>query len=241
MRRALAAAFAFLAFSGCDDGEGPIFPVENALYEWVTPELVDPRSDRSPVFADPVISFRLAPGDKRSILLIDREWRLGLRFLAGFDLRVAGDLPEKPVTLSRFVRRGPVEIEISSFQLDAQRGVTFRGRTCIEPGRLREWNRVETRIFLTDQENGFLEVFCNRTPLWGVARTRTTFRPPCRASEGCGQPGPRSATYQWQLGLLAPAPIRRGLQVDMQRIHQRILWYVPNRIAASAREGAVDR
>ena len=109
--------------------------------------------------------------------------------------------------------------------------MTFRGQTCIPASDLNDWNRVEFRIKLTDRDVGYLEVFCNREPLWGVAETRTTFAIPCRRREGCTQElPPGRPKFHWHLGLIGANPVAQGVTLEMRRLHQRELLYVPNRI-----------
>ena len=212
-------------------GDGPIYPVEPELYEWVKdPDAIDPTSDQTPSVADPVVTFRLDPGDRRSALRTGEDWRLGQTYLFGFDVRVAsGTLGSDTIALSRLFRTGGGTSEIASVQLDADRGITVMGRDCIAPPDLRERHRVEMRIRLSNKDAGFLEVFCDRKPIWARTKIRTTFPPVCRLSEGCVADVPKPTRYEWQMGLLSERSVSTPVTVQMQRLHYRILLYIPNR------------
>lgn len=232
MKHRLAPALAALLLAACTgNGIGPIYPVQDALYDWVkAPEATDPLSDRAPVIADPVVVFHLAPGDRRSALRAGHDWRLGHNYLFGFDIRLdRKSFSGQAVTLSRLLRRGDPATEIAAVQLDA-RGVTILGRTCIPSSELGNWHRVEMRIRLADNDAGFLEVFCDRRPLWARSRIRTTQPPICRRRDGCDTEVPKPVRFEWQLGLIPEERIKRGVEVQMQRIHFRRLYVIPNRV-----------
>lgn len=222
---------AAVLLSACG-GTGPIFRVQDALYDWVTaPETIDMTSDQRPIFADPVVTFQLAPGDRRSVLQTGQDWRLGHNYLVGFDLRLdRKSLGNETVDLSRIYRTGgDTATEIVSVSLDTRRGVTIMGRTCIPASDLGEWHRVEMRIRLSNKDSGFLEVFCDRKPIWARTNMRTTFPPVCRRSEGCDAVVPKPARYQWQIGVMSDRRVARPVKVQMQRLHYRMLFYIPNR------------
>lgn len=212
-------------------GNGPIFPVEDALYSWVTaPESIEPASDRAPEIRDDIVRFSLAPGERRSALRTAEDWRITQTRMTGFDVLVdPSALGKQQITLSRIYRRGDPAAEIVSVLLDADRGVTVLGRQCIAPEALGSWHRIEIRIRLRDDDKGFLEVFCDRNPVWARTAIRTTLPPVCRRSEGCSAAVPQPVRYEWQVGVMADRPVSAPVSVQMQRLHHRVLFFIPNR------------
>ena len=213
-------------------GTGPVYSVDAELYDWVkAPEAIDQSSDQVPIIADPVVTFRLAPGDSRSALRAGKEWRVGHTYLFGFDVRLdRKSLGNEKVALSHLFRKGDPATEIVSVLLDADRGVTVMGRTCVAPTDLGNWHRVEMRIRLSNNDTGFLEVFCDRKPIWARTKIRTTFPPVCRLHEGCDTDVPKPVRYEWQLGLLSNGGVAKQIVAQMQRLHYRMLYYIPHRV-----------
>lgn len=219
-----------LLLAGCG-GEGPIFPVEDQLYDWVTvPGAIDPASDRDPDIIGEGVSFRLSPGQRRSALRTGEDWRLGQTRLFGFDIRAdRAALGSGQVDISRLVRAGDPGSPIVSAQLDARNGVTVMGRNCIAAEDLSEWHRVEMRIRLSNADNGFLEVFCDRKPVWARTKLRTTVAQDCAETGGCVTRGTTPMGFEWQLGLMRDRSLSSPVSIQMKRLHQRLLIYVPNR------------
>ncbi len=213
-------------------GTGPVYTMDAELYDWVkAPKAIDQSSDQAPIIADPIVTFQLAPGDSRSALRAGKEWRLGHAYLFGYDVRLERkSLGTEKVTLSRLIRKGDPATEIASVQLDADRGVTVMGRTCIAPTDLGDWHRVEMRIRLSNRDAGFLEVFCDRKPIWARVNIRTTFPPVCRLRDGCDTDIPKPVRYEWQLGLLSNGGVAKQIEVEMQRLHYRRIYYIPHRV-----------
>jgi hypothetical protein len=231
--RLLPVLAALLLLAACDDGgTGPVYFVDAELYDWVkAPEAIDQSSDQSPIVADPIITFHLAPGDSRSTLRTGKEWRVGRKYLFGFDVRLERkSLGNERVALSHLFRKGDPATEIVSVLLDADRGVTVMGRTCVAPTDLGNWHRVEMRIHLSNKDTGFLEVFCDRKPIWARINIRTTFPPVCRLSEGCDTDVPKPVRYEWQLGLLSNGGVSKQIMAQMQRLHYRRIFYIPHRV-----------
>lgn len=233
MRPRLFPILAALLFAACaPSGTGPVYTVNAELYDWVkVPEAIDQSSDQAPIVADPIVTFRLTPGDRWSAPRAGKEWRVGHTYLFGFDVRLERkSLGNERVALSRLFRKGDPATEIVSVHLDANRGVTVMGRTCVAPTDLGNWHRVEMRIRLSNKDTGFLEVFCDRKPIWAQVNIRTTFPPVCRIGEACDTDVPKRVRYEWQLGLLSNGGVARQIAVQMQRLHYRRLYYVPNRV-----------
>ncbi|WP_137699492.1 hypothetical protein [Marimonas lutisalis] len=220
-----------LLVTACAD-TGPVYPTSDTLDPWViAPDSVTPGSDRAPHVAGERMIFRLAPGERRSSLSTGRDWGVWQNYLMGFDVRVApGQAPAQPVTLARFLRRGDPETELVAVMLDARRGITVLGRSCVPAARLGDWHSVELRIRLADNDTGFLEIFCDRRPIWAQDGFRTTLPPTCRHGEGCATPVPRPARFEWQVGLVSPGRVARAIRVEMQRIFHHRLFVIPNRV-----------
>lgn len=226
--RILLLAAGLLAACG---GSGPVFRVEHNLYDWVIfPAAVDPASDQAPVITDPVVSFRLAAGQRRSALRAGEDWGLGQTRLFGFDIMAdRAALGSGTVDISRLIRVGDPGNPIVSAQLSAAHGVTVLGRSCIAPEGLDQWHRVEMRIRLSDRDEGFLEVFCDRKPIWARTDLRTTVAPGCEADGTCVARGQPPLRFEWQMGLMRDHPVPRPVSIWMKRLHHRQLIYVPNR------------
>lgn len=213
-------------------GTGPIYPVEDELYDWVkSPDAIDPDSDQKPIVIEPVVNFLLQSGDRHSAIRTGEEWRVGQTFLLGFDVRLDPNaLGQEKVDLARLTRKGSPAIEIASVQLDTQRGIMVFGRACIPPSALSEWHRVEMRIKFSDKDTGYIEVFCDRKPIWARVNMRTNFAPECRLSEGCRTAVLKPERYNWQLGLMTDVAVSRKISIQMQRLQYRVLLYKPNRV-----------
>lgn len=222
-----------LGLAACENNDtGPVYPVQDALYEWVfSPDAQDPKSQRAPDISDPVLTFQLNAGQRRSSMRFPGNFNLGQAKMVGFDIRVGRTrLPRRPITISRVRRVGPDGTEILSVQLDAKRGVTLFGRTCVPAKDLQDWHRVEMRMRFSNQDTGFLEVFCDRKPFWGQRAVRTTQPPTCKLSDGCTTPVERPIRFEWEFGLMADRAVPRRTDIQMQRLHERRLFVIPNRI-----------
>lgn len=234
MNRRFSFTLLCIAFLAACNADGPVYPVSDALYDWVkTPEAIDRLSDQPPVITDPLVTFRLSPGERRSALQAPEDWYVGQTYLLGFDVRLdrASLGPEK-VILSRFLQQGSEQSEIFSVQLDQVRGVTVFDRTCIAPSDLADWHRVEVRIRMANRDRGFLEVFCDRKPIWGQVNIRATQPVDCQRSAGCTASAPRRPEFEWQVGLFSDHSVARTVTVQMQRLHYRTLLYVPGRVGS---------
>ncbi len=222
-----------LFLAGCGS-TGPIVQVSDELYHWVSlSQSGDQTSDQSPIISDPTVTFRLAPGQRRSALKTGDDWRIGQSLLFGFDIRLDPEsLSDDTFTISRFTRVTAPTDEIVTVSLSRQRGVTVFGRSCIPPERLSEWHRLEMRIRIANNDNGFLEVFCDRKPIWAQEDIRTTFKPICRLRDGCEDDIAKPARFAWQIGLMSETPVTKYAEIQMQRLHQRLIFYIPNRPGA---------
>lgn len=216
----------------CCGTTGPVFLVEDELYDWVSvPGAIDPLSDQAPLISGSVVTFRLSPGQQLSALQTGEDWRIGQAYLFGFDVRLDPEaLGPHPITVSRLTRVTVPESEIASVLLDRRRGVTVFGRTCVPPEKLAEWHRVEMRIRVANDDKGFLEVFCDRKPIWAQKDMRTTFPPGCRLREGCNDDVAQPARFAWQIGLMPVKAVSKNTEIQMQRLHQRLIFYIPNRV-----------
>ncbi|MDU8925833.1 hypothetical protein RXV86_00385 [Alisedimentitalea sp. MJ-SS2] len=220
-----------LTLSACSD-TGPVYLTAEALQAWVrTPGAVDPRSDRAPAVSEDAVRFALSRGQRRSMLRTGNEWLVGQSYLFGFDVRAdRKQLGNRPVVISRLMRKSDPTRVLAEVRLDARNGVTVMGRSCIPANALGTWHQVEMRIRLADDDTGFFEVFCDRKPVWAQSELRTTQPPICRRSAGCNQPVAKPVAFEWQFGLLAVGRATRAVQVEMQRVFYHRLFVIPNRV-----------
>lgn len=210
---------------------GPVIHLQDKLPDWVfLPETVDRVSDNEPSMTDTVVTFQVPPGQRRSALQTAENWRIGQSYLFGFDIRLDPEvLSQRPVTVSRLSRVTKPQSELVSVTLDPRQGVTVFGRSCIRPEHLSDWHRVEMRIRISNDDKGFLEVFCDRKPIWAQKDIRTTFPPVCRLSEGCIDDVAKPARFKWHIGLLSDEALSKHAEIQMRRLHQRVIFYIPNR------------
>ncbi|WP_134643096.1 hypothetical protein [Pseudaestuariivita atlantica] len=237
MKRSLALLLLTLFLGACAS-EGPIFPIDVEFEDvrWVLePDAEASFSQQTPTFTDTprevITSFQLRPGQRNTALETGQRWRLGHTWLFGFDIRAkASELPRVPVDVARFVRISAPEELLARVQLDATNGITVMGRRCFTPSDLSQWVRVEMRVRIRDDDQGFLEVFCNRKPVWAMDKVRTTFAPPCRRADGCTTPLAEPARFRFQMGMMSARAQPRTAAIQMRRIHRRGLLYIPNRV-----------
>lgn len=233
---ALALALLMVA-TGCSE-TGPVFPTSDKLDAWVlAPETRDPRSDRAPEIAGERLRFVLARGERRVALATGGKWGVQETYLTGFDIRAdPARIGGAPVVLSRLVRRAADgrggEVTILDVTLDARRGVSVEGQSCVPAAELGSWHTVELRARLADDDAGFLEVFCDRKPVWAVNALRTTWPPVCRRSAGCAAPVAAPARFDWQVGLISERRRVRAIAVEMKRVFYHRLFVIPNRVRA---------
>ena len=228
----LAFMLASLALSGCTE-TGPILFVPSQAYTKRVAETcsVLPGSDLAPTVISESTRFKLAPGEKCSALKVGEDWQIGHNYLMGFDVRLDQNrIGPRPVTLARLVRTGASETELASVRLSRKNGITILGRSCVPPADLGGWHTIELRIALSDTDSGFLEVFCDRKPIWAQDKFRTTLPPVCRHSEGCATRVQKPIGFEWQVGLMARQGVARRMMVEMKQIFYRRLFVIPHRI-----------
>lgn len=211
---------------------GPVFPQVASLNDWdLTGVPVDPNSDRSPQVSGDKVAFQLRAGERVTQLVLKRDWQRSRKFLLGFDVRAREGLPSSPVVIAQLLRYQNGPQRVVSVALDAERGVTVAGQACIAPAALQDWHRVEIRVQFSDKGDGYLEAFCDRQPLFGLRDLQTGMPPVCRDDAGCVGEEPVEGEFAWQVGLMAERAVRQGVSVEMRRLQQRPLVWVPNRIA----------
>ncbi|MDU8928717.1 hypothetical protein RXV86_15100 [Alisedimentitalea sp. MJ-SS2] len=223
---------AAFALSGCME-DGPIlFEPSQDYSDRVSKTCsVVPGSDIAPVVASDRVEFELPPGGDCSALRFGDDWALGHNYLMGFDVRLDRNrIGSRPVTLARLVRSGASETELVSVKASRQNGITVLGRRCVPASEFGTWHRVELRVALSDQDEGFLEVFCDRKPIWAQDKIRTTLPPVCRRSEGCTIPVAKPVRFEWQIGLMTRHAVAHRLKIEMRRVFYRRLFLIPHRI-----------
>ena len=219
-----------LVLTGCSD-TGPIYATSSTLQPWVVEEgSVHPQSDRVPIIEQDVIGFTLTRGQRRSMLRAGDDWLLGQTYLFGFDFRAdRKTLGNRPVVVSRLVRKGKPERVLAEVKADARNGVSVLGRRCIPANAMEDWHQIEMRIHFADSDTGYFEVFCDRKPIWAQSNMRTTQPPVCRKSAGCTRPVQKPVAFEWQFGLLAKGRATRTIKSEVKRVFYHRLFVIPNR------------
>lgn len=230
----IAFALCFVILTGCTS-QGPVFPMLPNLAEWqVHVSQIDPSSDVSPMLGEHAARFRLDRGDQRSLLVREDEWAVSRKFLLGFDVAVR-QAPggSKPVTVARLVQPENGEAALISIDLDPQKGIAVSGQTCIPADQMSDWHRVEVRVHFAEGPQGYVEVFCDRRPVYALLELETGYPPGCRDNAACGQVRQEPVPYEWQVGLVSGVPLTTPVDVELRRMQQRPLVWTPNRVRGS--------
>ena len=125
--------------------------------------------------------------------------------------------------------------QLFDLKVDATRGVTFLGRTCVPPERFGQWHRFDMRVRWSRGNTGFLEVRCNGdlysgTPIYARSNFATNRALHCIRANNC-RPGVRKDPngFEMQLGIIhegASGIGRDGVTVRMRRVVERQLLVV---------------
>ena len=217
--------------AGCTS-QGPVFPMVPNLTEWqISEDQIDSVSDVRPALSEHSARFRLAQGDQRSLLVREDEWSNSRKFLLGFDVMVLqSPSVSQRVTLARLVRPDPPNRALVSVDLTAQSGITVAGQACVAADQLAEWRRIEVRVFFSEARKGYVEVFCDRRPVYALLELETGYPPGCGDNAACGRMLDDPVPYEWQVGLVSERPVGAPVDVQMRRMQQRPLVWTPNRV-----------
>ena len=167
-----------------------------------------------------------ATGMRRSVLSGGSIYRNGHQYLHTFEVFVPADFAARAgrgrFSVARWQGQGAGQ-RLYDLELDAQRGVTFRGQSCVPPSGFGQWQRVYVRLGWAQDETGFIEVRCGdgavqHARLVYVASEVATARAPSGAA---------AERFEFQLGLIQdggrlPGPV----EIKLRRIAERRLYVI---------------
>jgi hypothetical protein len=222
-----------LVLAGCQPETNPAAVVAGTdRADWL-PEhyVVAPGSDTAPRPDGEAIVFRLDPGERVSALAGGSIYRLGHQYLYSLEVFVPADFAARAgsarFSLARWRGAGGAAPRLFQLALDARRGVTFRGRTCVAPSGFGQWQQIYLRVRWAAEATGFLELRCGRgqaynAPLVHVESDVAT----ARGDRGGGALADR---FAFRLGLMQEAGRpTQPVEVRMRRIAERRLYVVFN-------------
>ncbi|MBF9058896.1 hypothetical protein HKCCSP123_06835 [Rhodobacterales bacterium HKCCSP123] len=191
---------------------------------------ISTRSDRAPEPEDGEIAFRLGPGERASALAGGGIYRVGHQYLYSFEVFVPEDLAGGAggagLSLARWQGAGG-RPELFSLDLDARRGISFRGRTCVPPSGFGQWQQVYLRLRWATDATGFLELRCGNgqsfsAPLIHLESNIATAR-------GDGGRGAAAERFLFEIGLmLENGRLRQPVELRMRRVAERRLYVIFN-------------
>ncbi len=190
------------------------------------------------------------------------DWQLGHQYLYSFEFWVDPNLgyrgyrtrdaaltkgSSSRLSIARWEGAERPNNQLFDLKVDATRGVTFLGRTCVPPSEFGRWHRFNMRIRWANDDTGFLEVRCDGSlhtgpPIYARSGFPTNQALHCFRGNNC-DPGvvrdPRR--FNMQLGIVFDGDIvngRRvfprigpeGLTVKMRRIIVRRLYVIFGRV-----------
>lgn len=201
----------------------------------------------------------------RSVITTGDSWRIGHQYLFGFDFWIDPGLTHRGYRNARAVKTNGFSSRLSiarwegdrypnnqlfDVKVDATRGVTFMGRTCIPPSEFGRWHRMDIRMRWADDETGFLEVRCDRRPvfsgqpIYAVSNVATNRALDCYRENHC-VPGfdKDPQRFNMQLGILFDQEVvngravfpripPEGLTVKIRRPIARRLYVIFSRVEA---------
>ena len=208
-----------------------------------------------------------APSDcatrtSRSVIASQSDyWQLGGRYLLSFEYWVDPAVATRPyrargatqtdgitsrMSIFRVTGEGNPNHQLFDLKVDAVRGVTFLGETCIPPSEFGKWHRFDLRMRWAADDTGFLEIRCHGNlyrgaPIFARSDFPTTRALHCFPANNC-VPGDRRTPRQPQIELgiiydglgpggrgFAPIPAS-GVTVRFRRLVERRLWVIFNRV-----------
>jgi hypothetical protein len=81
-----------------------------------------------------------------------------------------------------------IKNHIHQLDLDATRGLTFLGKTCVRAADIEKWNRFEMLVRWSDTSDGVIQVTCNQRVVYAARNAVTDQQPHCHISNHC-EPG----------------------------------------------------
>lgn len=250
-----------------------------AVPDWLPPRYYVPwNSARPPLLHEPEIKFAVRQGDcsstndggahsdcamgiTRSVIATE-GMELGHQNHLGFEFWIdpalsyrghrtgPGDGFTSRLSIARWEGIGPPDRLLFDLKVDATRGVTFLGKTCIPPTGFGSWHRFDMRIRWADDRTGFIEVRCDSrpiqagVPIFAVSNISTNQMLQCLEGNDCAanaRNGP--ARFRMELGIhfkgesvagrrLLPRIPGETLTVKMRRLVWRRLYVIFGRVEA---------
>jgi len=194
----------------------------------------------------------------RSAVTTGSTWNLGEQYLLSFEFWIDPKLRHRAYSNPRAVQTNRRSSRLSiarwygdrrpdnqlfDLKVDATRGVTFLGRTCIPPSQFGKWHRFDMRVRWSKGNAGFLEVRCHGNLYTGAPiymRTNFPTNQPlhCFRENNCRPNVPTSpSSFEMQLGIIFDAEVangrrvfprigRDGLTIRMRRVVERELFVI---------------
>ena len=198
----------------------------------------------------------------RSVLTAGKEWRLGHQNLFGFEFWIDPELTyqgyrnadaeltnefSSRLSIARWQGSRFPQNQLFDLKVDATRGVTFLGRTCVPPSEFGSWHRFWMRIRWSNDGTGFLEVRCDGSlhtglPIYAASNISTNQALHCFRENNCEPDVYKDPQrFNMQLGIMFdPATVNGqrvfsriqpgGLTVKMRRLVVRRLYVIFGRV-----------
>lgn len=201
----------------------------------------------------------------RSTFSTGTTWRLDQKYLYSFEFWIDPSLTYRAyrnpqatktggvsstLSIARWQGRDDLNNQLFDLKVDAMRGVTFMGRTCIRPSDFGGWHKFDMRIKWADDDTGFLEVRCNRRPIheglpiFAISDVPTNQALHCFRANNCDpERNNHPDRFEMELGIIhdaervggravLPRIGPQGLTVKMRRIIERRLYVIFGRVDA---------
>jgi len=245
--RVLLACLTVLVLPACQSETAPAAALAAAAPDrpdWLPEHYVlSPRSGIAPRRDGEGIVFAIAPGRcseyrdasgpddcatgaRRSVLSGGSIYRTGHQYLHTFEVFVPGDFEAQAGRGRYSVARwqGAGGERLFDLELDAQRGVSFRGQTCVPPSGFGQWQRVYVRLGWAQDPTGFFELRCGAGTVQ-EARLVAALGDLATARAHSGAPVER---FEFQLGLIhdGVGRVPASVEIQMRRVAERRLFVV---------------
>ena len=186
----------------------------------------------------------------RSVVTTGRAWQLGEQYLISFEFWIDPALKTRSyfnpraaltdrrssrLSIARWSGTEHPDNQLFDLKVDATRGVTFLGRTCVPPERFGRWHRFDMRVRWAQDTTGFLEVRCHGdlfsgAPIYARGNFATNQPLHCIPANNC-RPGDAKnpSGFEMQLGIIherASSIGRNGVTVRMRRVVERQLFVI---------------
>lgn len=251
-RRLLFLAALCLSLAACQTEVAPATAIAAAgpsRAAWL-PEhyVISPRSAIPPErVGEGEIAFRVAPGrctayadgsgpgdcatgSVRSALSGGSIYRLEHQYMHSFEILVPADFAASAggarFSVARWQGADGPNRRLFDLELDARRGLTFRGATCVPPAGFGAWQRVFLRVRWAADRTGFLELRCGD----GVVHSAPLIYARGAEATAVTERGATVQRFEYQLGLIhdgrGAGSLRGATAIRMRRISERRLFVI---------------